>query len=231
MAVTKTTKTVTKRASATKKKISVETMPVTQTTSYPSASMKFNKKYIIIGIVLVLAALLFMFKSLFVVAVVNGQPISRLALIGELEKQSGKQTLNSLVTKTLILQEAKKQNINISQQEIDAEIIKIESNVKGQGKTLNDALMAQGLTRADLVEQITIQKMIEKLLGKETQVSDQEVNEYIAQNSAQFPEGSDTPAFRAQIKQQLQQQKLSAKFQTYLAKLQKDAKISYFVQY
>lgn len=225
MVADKTTKKVIKT------KASVTTVPASQTASSAVAPMKFDKKYIIIGILLLVAAFLFMFKSWFVVAVVNGQPISRLALIGELEKQSGKQTLNSLVTKTLILQEAKKQNINISHQEVDGEIIKIESNLKGQGKTLNDALIAQGLTRADLVEQITIQKIIEKLLGKEIQVSDQEVNAYIAKNSAQFPEGSDTPAFRAQIKQQLQQQKLSAKFQTYLAKLQKDAKISYFVQY
>lgn len=231
MATTKTAKTATKKTSATKTKASTQTTPMTQTSSSIGAQMKFNKKYIIIGIILLVAAFLFMFKSWFVVAVVNGQPITRLAVIGELEKQSGKQTLNSLVTKTLILQEAKKQNIDIDQKEIDAEISKIEANVKKQGKTLNDALVAQGLSRADLVDQITIQKIIEKLLGKETKVTDEEVNAYIQQNSAQFPEGSDTPEFRSQIKQQLEQQKLSEKFQTWLAKLQKDAKISYFVQY
>ena len=227
MSVKKAAKKVTKKTTSETTASSVQSVS-TQTNNN---LFKLNKKSFLIGLAVLIIALLFIFKNWFVVAIVNGQPISRLEMVQELEKQSGKQTLNSLVTKTLILQEAKKQNVNVSNQEIDAEINKIESNVKKQGKSLNDALQAQGLTRSDLMEQIKIQKIIEKLLGKDTKVTDEEVNTYIQQNSAQFPEGSDTPEFRNQIKEQLAQQKLSEKFQAWLAKLQKDAKISYFIQY
>jgi len=63
-------------------------------------------------VVLVVAA--FLLKGLFIAALVNGQPISRFTVISELEKQSGKQALTSLVNQTLIFQEAKKKNITVS---------------------------------------------------------------------------------------------------------------------
>ena len=46
-------------------------------------------------------------RGLFVVALVNGEPISRIEVIKALEKQGGKATLDSLVTKKLIAQEAR----------------------------------------------------------------------------------------------------------------------------
>lgn len=221
-----TKKTTVKRTT----KPSVAEAQTTQT-SFTRKGFQLTKVHYIIAAIVIAAILLYVFRSWFVVAIVNGQPISRMAFTKELEKQAGKQTLNSLVTKTLIQQEAKKQKVSVSKEEVDAEIKKIESNIKQQGKTLDEALRAQGLSKEDLIEQITIQKLIEKLLGKETQVSDQEVNKYIQQNSAQFQEGSDTPEFRDGIKQQLQQQKLSEKFQTWLADLQKKTKTTYFIQY
>ena len=46
-------------------------------------------KFLIPLIIIVLITLGFLFKGLFVVALVNGQPITRLSLIQELEKQGG----------------------------------------------------------------------------------------------------------------------------------------------
>ena len=66
-----------------------------------------KSKFFIPLVIILIAAILFYFKGLFVVALVNGVPITRIAVINELEKQGGKQTLSSLVNQTLILQEAK----------------------------------------------------------------------------------------------------------------------------
>ena len=93
----------------------------------------------VIGILL-LAGLLYAFRSLFVAAMVNGQPISRVSLVRELEKQNGKQALNSLVTKTLIYQEARKQNVSVSDDEINGEMKKIEDNLQQQGQRLDQHL-------------------------------------------------------------------------------------------
>lgn len=192
----------------------------------------FNKRnfLILLGIAVVVG-LLYYFKGLFVVALVNGQPITRLDLIQELEKRGGKQMLSSLITQTLIEQEAKKKNIDVSQKEIDEEIKKVEDNLKKQGQNLDSALAFQGLTRYDFIKQIRIQKLAEKMLSKDIKVSDKEISDYIKQNNAGVPKDMTPAEVTASAKQQLQQQKLGSKAQAWLADLQAKAKIQYFVSY
>src|SRR3990167_4525540 len=125
---------------------------------------------LILALVVMIVALLYLGKSLFIVAMVNNQPISRLAVIRELESQSGKKALESIVTKTIILQEAKKQNIVILDGVIDDEIKAIDKNLKAQGQKLDDALAMQGLTKAQLRDQIRLQKILEKMLASDITV-------------------------------------------------------------
>lgn len=239
MAVRKTTKTrrTTKATTKTvKRQKPVEEMSVTapvETSRSTRPVRSRNWRYLLIPLFIISLALsaFYLYKTLFPVAIVNGEPITRNVYVSEMEKQSGKQIINSLVTKSLITQEAKKQKITVGQNEINDELKKYESALKQQGQTLDAALKQQGLTRKDLEEQVVIQKKIEKILGKEIQVSDKDVNDYIAKNSSTMPEGADTKEMRDSVKQQLQQQKLSEKFQTWLADLQKKAKINYYTAY
>lgn len=194
-------------------------------------SSPLNPRFFILITILVLIGLIYYFKGIFVVAVVDGKPISRLSIIQSLEKQSGKQATESEITKLLILSQAQKKNITVSQSEIDGQISTIEKSLTGQGQTLDQALSFQGMTKNDLVEQIKIQKIIEKILGKEVTVNDKEVDDYIATSKQTAPEGTSQEQFKAGIKQQLQQQKMSEKFQTWIAGVQKSAKIEYYVNY
>jgi len=123
-----------------------------------------NKKSLIVFLlVFILAITFFLLKKELVVASVNGQPIFRLSLIREMEKTFGKQSLEGLIGKTLVFQEAKKQNVTVGKQEIDQEIAKIEESFKSQNQDLNQFLSSQGLKRADLEEQVKLQKIAEKL--------------------------------------------------------------------
>ncbi len=199
------------------------------------SGIRVKKTYIrifgvIAGIILV-GALLYTFRSLLVAATVNGQPISRLEVIKELEKQGGKQTMNSIVTKTLILQEARKKNITVSDQEIQDELKKIEKQFSTQGRNLDDLLAAQGMSKTQLTEQIRIQKLIEKILGKDIQVTDKEVQDYIDKNKDALPPNAKPEELKTQVKEQIKQQKLSNKFQTWIADVQKNAKINYIIKY
>lgn len=189
-----------------------------------------SKVLIIVGI-LITAGLLFYFKSLFIAATVNGQPISRLSLISELDKQGGKRTLETIITKTLILQEAQKKNASISQQEIDNELKKIEDSLSKQGQNLDQALVSQGMTKSDLTEQIKLQKLIEKMVGKDIKITDKEINDYITQNKDSLGENASSENTGQQVSDQLKQQKLSDKIQTWIGNLQQNAKISYFIKY
>ncbi len=202
--------------------------PVTK----PSTPVKVKKRYVVWAIVIVvLGALLYLGRSLFVAAVVNGQPISRLEVVQQSEKQGGKAILDGLVRNALIEQEARKQNITVSDQEIDDEIKKVEGNLSKQGQKLDQVLQMQGMNREELRKLIKLDKLVSKIVGKEVTVTDEEVNKYIEDNKASLPEGQDEEAMKKEVKESLKQQKLNQKVQTWLADLQNKAQIIKFVSY
>lgn len=191
-----------------------------------------SKKFVIPAVLLVVLGLLYLFKGLFVSATVNGQPISRLSVIKELEKTGGKRTLDNLITKEIILQEGKKKNISITQKDLNEQLKTIEANLKEQGMTIDQALQAQGMSRKALNDELRIQLTVQKLVGDNIVVSDKEVTDYIEQNK-EFLQSTnpDQAPDTNQIKEQLKQQKLQEKTQKYVEDLRKNAKISYFTAY
>jgi hypothetical protein len=68
------------------------------------------------------------------------------------------------------------------------------------------------------------------MVGKNIKVSDKEVNDYITQNKSSLP-NADAATLKKEAKAQLLQQKTNAAVQTWLANIQKQANIVYFVQY
>mgnify|MGYP001603573999 CR=1 FL=1 len=197
------------------------------------ASLLKNRKTVFFAVIIIAGALalLFIFKGLFIATIVNGEPISRISIIKALEKQGGKAILDSLVTKKIISQEVKKRNLTISQSDIDQEINKITESLKAQGTTIDQALTAQGMTRAQLNDEIKLQLSIQKMVGKDVEVSDKELDEFITANKAQFPEGTKEEEIKKQSTERIKQQKLQQKTQEFIKNLQDKAKITNFVQY
>lgn len=179
-------------------------------------------------VVLVVAGILLyaVGRNYFVAATVNGQVVSRYAVIKELETQSGKRAAEALVTRTVINQKAREKNISVSQKDIDVEIKKIEANIKDQGGTLTQALEQQGMSKNDLIEQLTLQLKLERLAGADVTVSDKEVEKYMTDNAELFPTGTEQPS-KDQIKTQLQQEKSKEVVQKYLQDLIKSSAIQY----
>jgi foldase protein PrsA len=208
--------------------------PASGTATKTSSGRKFRIKrsYVILAVtVLVLAGLLWLTRSLFVAAVVNGQPISRLSVVREAEKQSGKQVLTTLVRNTLIEQEARKQNVSVTDKEIDDEIKKLESNLQKQGQKLDQVLEMQGMSRDDLRKLIRLDKMVGKMVGKDIKITDQQVEEYIKSNQESLPQGQNENELKASVKEQLRQQQLNEKVRVWLENLQKNANINPIVDY
>jgi foldase protein PrsA len=184
----------------------------------------------ILGVVgLLILGALFVFKSLFLAAMVNGQPISRISIIKELERQQGKQLLDSLVTEALINQEAKKKNINVTQADIDSEIGKISENLKQQNQDLDQALQMQGMTRADLNSKIKTDLELQKLVGADIVVTDDEINDYLTKNKDSLPKDAKVEDLKPTVKQMLTQQKQRDKVQTWLNDVKAKASINYFL--
>ena len=189
------------------------------------------KDLLLPAIVVVIVLLLGTFRGQFVVANVNGHQISRLDLIRELEKKDGKAVLETLVTERLILQEADKRKVTVSNSEVNSEIAKIEKSVSGQGQNLDVLLSQQGMTRGDLLKQVKIQLLLKKMVGQNITVTDKEINDYIDKNKDSLPAGTDPATLKPQIKTQLEQQKGNEKIQKIISDLQSKAKIEYLLKF
>lgn len=193
-----------------------------------------TKKGVIIACAILALAIISVFvyrcKSLVVAATVNGEPISRLSVIRDLEKSSGKQALDSLINQKLIADEAKKKGISVGDDEMNVEIKKMEDQVKSQGQTLDEALKAHGMTIEDFKKQIITQKELEKLLGDKAQVSDEDVAKYIVDNKVTIPSGQEE-TYKSQIKNEIQQQKLSDEASKLIDLLRSQGAVKYFVNY
>jgi hypothetical protein len=192
---------------------------------------KVNKKVLgIVAIILVVLALLYYYKGLFVAAIVDGHPIARLSVIHAIEQASGKAELDKLIQARLINDAADKQKITISSDDTNNELKKYETQLQAQNVTLTDALSQQGITLDQLKDDIVLELKLEKLLADKIAVTDDDINAYIKANNITIPAGQDAQ-IKAQIKSQLTQQKLSQQAATYIAELRTKAHIQTFVNY
>jgi foldase protein PrsA len=208
-----------------------ENVPVQETETKKPKTIKIDvRTAVIIGCVVAFFLVAFLARGYFVAATVNGSPISRLSVIQELEKQGGKTALDSLITQKLIENEANKQNIVVSEEELNAEMQKIEAQVTAQGGTLEQALAQQGMTVESLRNQVRIQQQMQKLLGDKVTVTDEEVQKYITDSKATIPAGEEESA-KEQIRDQIRDQKLNQEAQVFITNLRNDAKIKYYVNY
>lgn len=190
-------------------------------------STKRKRVYIAVAVAALVLLAAFALRGYLIAAMVNGQPISRLEVIGQLEKQGGKQVLQSLVTRDLILQEAKKRGMTLTQKDIDDDLKKIEESYKQQGQTLDQVLKLYGVTKQEVIDQRRPFILLDKMVGTDVTVTDKEVTDFIEKNNEAY--GGTLKA--DQVKQDLIAEKIKQKEQDLIEKLQKDAKIDYFVSY
>lgn len=182
-------------------------------------------------VVLVLLLIGSLGRGLFVAAIVDGEPISRLSVIRELEKRSGGQALDTMVIKKIILKRALERGVSISSDDVDKEISTLEERMGKQGSTLEDALNQQGLTMDQFREQIILQKALEKILEDKLVATDDEVAKYLAQTKATAPTGMSQDEFKDKIKEQIKSQKFGTEVETWLTAEKQKANIRYYVDY
>lgn len=216
----------------------VSTRPTVSTSSILSRPrIKIKRRTVIITLVIIaLIGLAVYYRSLFVVATVNGQPISRLAYIQETEAvyvpdarvTAGKQAMNQIITKTLLSQEANRRHITVGDKEINDSVAKTRKSLEKSGQTLESALALQGDSLPAYKARIKIQMILDKLVGTIT-VSDKEIADYIEKNKASLPTDASEADLKSQAKESLRQQKYSEKVQALISGLQQKAKITYLI--
>lgn len=197
--------------------------------SFPVDSKKlFSRKYLIsAAIVLVLALLVWKNKGLFVAATVNGQPVPRWELESRLVSRYGSQTLDEVINETLIRQAGKKSGASVTSKEIDAKVVEIEKSLEGR-ISLADALSQQGMTMAEFRGQVELQLILDKLSANSVVVTDQEVADYIASNSADLT-STDPASQAAEAKELILSQKKNAAYRQLFEDLKSKAVVTKFL--
>lgn len=184
-----------------------------------------NKRFILFGAAgLVIAGLAYLLFTWLVVAWVDNTPITRIELYRELEKRSGNEIIEQLVTERLVLSEAQKRGIVISENEINEEYKKVEEQV---GKDmLNNLLAQQNVSEADFRKSLKLQFLVRKMFGQDINVSEQEVDDYLKQ--AQMPEATNSAELekqKEQAKENLKQQKVSQAFKDFLQQTNNSSRV------
>lgn len=158
------------------------------------------------------------------IATVNGEKITQAELNERLMQQAGQQVLNQIITEKLILQEARKKNIQIEAKDINQQIEEIKKQFPDEA-TFQQNLAENNMTLDYLKSQIELELIVKKLLQKEIEVTDKEVEDYYKQNKDTVYSGKKFEEVKDEIKEQLEFQNLSIKSQELLEELRKKAKI------
>ena len=181
----------------------------------------------IIFLVIIIGVIIGLYYKYGNVAVVNGKGISRITYIKKLEKNDSKQLLEQMITENLIWGEANKKGIKIDKSVIDEEIKKIEEQIISQGQTLELALSSRGMSRKDLEDQISLQKIVERLSATETQITQAQIDEFLKTNKDQLPAKSTKDELQKIAKDELERQASEDAITAWLEKIKKEAKIIY----
>lgn len=172
------------------------------------------------------------FSSDAAVAKVNGQEISQEELYDLMVKQSGEQALDLLVTQKIVDLEIKKNNVVITQAEIDQQIKELEETYGGE-EELKMALEYSGMTMEDLRQNVELNTKIEKLIAPNISITEEEIKEYFEANKESFvtPEQTEPNLENSKdkVKDALFQQKVQAEVNPWLEARQAEYDIVKFL--
>ncbi len=195
----------------------------TKKTTPVKITRKLNVKVIAVALAILIGILAYYRYG--VAAVVNGKMISRWSFIKNMEKQSGEQILEQMITESLILSEGAKNKVVIGKDIIDAEIKVIADNIASQGSTLEEVLTIRGMSKKELEKQIKLQKILEKLAITDIQISDEQISEYLKTNKDLLPKGSTQEELKKMAKEDLAAEASNQAINSWLEKVRSEAKV------
>ncbi len=185
-----------------------------------------DKRVYLVILVLGLILLISYKKSWFVAAMVNNTPITNFELLSRVNQQYRSQVLNQMINEKVILDEANKKHIAITDKEIGDRIAQLEGSVGG-AQMLDNLLAQQGMTRVEYKRQLLVQMSFEKMYESEATISAEEVTKFIETNKDQLQATNSADQIK-EATDLIKQQKLSKIFQEKFQQLKNAANIKIF---
>ena len=129
------------------------------------------------------------------VAIVNGEPISEKELFEAMYIQGGREILEQLVTRKLILDEAENLDISVSEAELEEEIeAVVEENFQGSEEQLTMALEQYGLSLEAFREDARLNLLARKIIEEQTDFSEEEARDFFEDNRYLFDQPEEVEA-------------------------------------
>ena len=143
-----------------------------------------------------------------VMALVNGKDISRQDLLSECVKQHGKEILESLVNKRLILNHCQKRNVTISQEEIAAEVDRMAQRFQlGREQWLGMLEKERNISASEYARDIVWPTLaLRKLAASNIEVSEAEIQKAYEQEFGEMVRARLIAVEDAQLAKQLHAQ-------------------------
>ncbi len=186
-----------------------------------------KRTLIIAALVILFVALLATNKGLVLAAIVNGKPVFSWQLTQTLKTRFGEQTLEGMIGEMLVANEAAKQGVTVTPAELEAKRSEVVASLGGETQ-FEDLLTFQGMTREDFENQIRLQLLVQKLLGKDIEVTEEEVDVYVRDNRETLT-ATDPAQLRVEARSVILDQKVSEKIQPWFLELKENAKIMRFL--
>ncbi len=99
--------------------------------------------------------------------------------------QSGKQTLDSLISERIINLELKKKGFEITDTDVEAKLQEMIANYGGQ-EQFDQALASYGYTINDIKKNISMNMSATKLVGTDITIKEEDIKSYFESNKASF---------------------------------------------
>lgn len=144
-----------------------KTVVAKPTSPQVDVSERVGRLVYILLVISLLVLLWYKTNSWPIVAVVNYRPIWSWDLNNMMYAQVGEQALDNIITENVIKDELDKQNVQVSESDVDAKIDEIKKQI-GSDESFEQALAMQGMTSDQLREQIKLQLGLEKLVEPST---------------------------------------------------------------
>lgn len=133
-----------------------------------------------------------------VLATVNGQPITREELVQRLLNYYGKSSLEAMINRMVVTQEAKRLGVTVSEAEIDTRLGLVKNQLGG-AEGYSHWLTESGLTEAQHREQVRATMLTEKIVEKTDPIKDAEL-EQVVLRIILLPKESDARSVQAILK-------------------------------
>lgn len=122
-----------------------------------------------------------------IVAKVNNKEITKTEFYDQLVTQNGEQVLNALISEKIIELEIEKQNIELTDEEIEAELDEMKEYYGGE-EEFNNALTYFGYDIDDIKQNIVTNLQLEKLLEPYVEITEDEMKAYFDTNKSYLDE-------------------------------------------